>query len=293
MGGGESWDGFAARVQAAVADLVARTPAGSRVLVLTHGGNVHAALGTGLRFPEERRRWPLERVRNASVTEAILTPERFHLQVYNDARHAMPSPVGPDTIALYRHAETVANTEGRWHGHTDGPLSDTGRSQAARLAETTAAVDRVYASPLERTRETATAYARRHGLEVVLDRDLIEIDFAAWEGLTTSGIEGAFPDEFARVFERFEDLPRGSTGETFAGAGRRLARAVERIDATHPGERIAVFTHGGVIWALVARILGFGWERYHDIAIPTNAGLTHVEVTGEGMRLVDYNLPLR
>ena len=293
MGGGESWDGFAARVQQAVEDLVARTPAGSRVLVLTHGGNIHATIGAGFAFAERRGMWPLERVRNASVTEAILSPGSFHLQVYNDARHAGLGAVHAGSVALVRHAETQANLEGRWYGRTDGPLSDGGRSQAAAFAGTPMEVDRVYASPLERTMDTARAFAAARGLEVAADGDLVEIFFGAWEAMTTSEIAGTYPEEFADVFERRNDTPRGGSGESFGSAARRMSRAVERIKERHRDERVAVFTHGGVIWALAARILGLGWERHQHLSIPGNTSVTQVEVTPEGLRLVDYNLPPR
>ena len=47
------------------------------------------------------------------------------------------------------------------------------------------------------------------------------------------------------------------------------------------------------IWALAARVLGLPWPRYRSLGLPTNTSLTRVQLTSLGMRLVDYNLPLR
>jgi broad specificity phosphatase PhoE len=293
MGGGESWDAFSARVAVALAGLVHRTPPGSRVLVVTHGGIVHSVVGSGLQVTGRGRTWPLERVRNASVTEVIASPERFHLHSYNDARHAFPEPTGPDTISLVRHGETIANQEGRWHGTTDGPLSEQGILQIESFAAAHDGANRVFASPLERARRTAEAYARRHGLVACLDPALIEIDFAAWEGLTTAEIERRFPDEWHAVFEGGADLPRGGAGETFAGAGLRMLRAVSALVEASPGRCLAVFSHGGSIWALAARVVGLPWPRYRSLGLPTNTSLTRVQLANGGVRLVDYNLPLR
>ncbi|HAX81561.1 MAG TPA: hypothetical protein DCY40_03200 [Actinobacteria bacterium] len=293
MGGGESWDEFAARVAVALAELIHRTPPGSRVLVLTHGGSVHSVVGSGLQVAGRGRTWPLERVRNASVTEVIASHELFHLHSYNDARHALPEPSAPDTVALVRHGETVANLEGRWHGTTDGPLSDHGTYQVQRFAESHNGATRVFASPLERARRTAEAYARHHRLTACLEPALVEFDFAAWEGMTTSEIEHTFAAEWGAVFEGGADLPRGGTGETFAGTGLRLARAVGGLVESNPGERLALFSHGGSIWALAARVVGLAWPRYRSLGLPTNTSLTRVQLTSAGMRLVDYNLPLR
>jgi broad specificity phosphatase PhoE len=293
MGGGESWDEFSERVAVALRDLIARTPAGSRVLVITHGGSVHSVVGSGLQFSGRGRTWPLERVRNASVTDVVVTIDRFHLHSYNDARHALPDPLEADTVSLVRHGETVANVEGRWHGLTDGPLTDQGFAQIDRFARSHDGATRVFASPLERARRTAEAFSRRHGLVACLEPNLVEIDFAAWEGLTTSEIEERYPAEWHAVFEEGKDLPRGGTGETFAGAGRRMERLASSLRADEPDQHLALFSHGGAIWALAARVIGLEWPRFRSLGLPTNLSLTRVQFSPDGPRLVDYNLPLR
>jgi len=80
------------------------------------------------------------------------------------------------TLLLVRHGETDWNAEGRLQGHTDRPLNDFGRRQAAALAERLADddIDAVYASDLARARETAEILADRLGLAVVTDPDLRE-----------------------------------------------------------------------------------------------------------------------
>lgn len=293
MGGGESWEEFSGRVARALADLIHRIPPGSRVLVMTHGGNVHSVVGSGLRVTGRGRTWPLERVRNASITEVIASLDGFHLHSYNDARHAFPDPSGPDTVALVRHGETVANLEGRWHGTTDGPLSDHGREQTERFAAAHNGATRLFTSPLERARLTAEAYARRHRLAACLEPGLVEIDFSSWEGLTTSEIEQRFPADWSAVFDGGADLPRGGSGETFAGAGMRMDRVVGALAQQNPNQHLALFSHGGSIWALTARVVGLPWPRYRSLGLPTNTSLTRVQLTANGMRLVDYNLPLR
>lgn len=290
MGGGESWPGFSARVERALDALVESTPHGSRVLVVTHGGNVHAVMGNRLGFGPGARPWPLERVRNASITQTVVAGDRFHLQTYNDARHAGSLPDGAGTLMLVRHAETEANRSGQWHGRTDGPLSDHGRVQAAAAASALPPASRILSSPLERTRTTAAAYAARLGLEVQLESDLIEIDFGTWEGLTTSEIQERFADEWHRVFEEGRDDPRGGSGETFEAAGSRMQAVVERVAEVVGAERAALFTHGGAIWTLAGRVLGLRWPEQRLLDIPGNTSITHVQRIDGRLRLVDYNL---
>lgn len=295
MGGGESWNAFSARVDAAIEALADRVAPGSRVLVMAHGGVIHSALATRLGFGGARP-WPIARILNTAVTELIVDDDWAHLQLLNDVRH-VPVVTGHEDarsipVALVRHGETVANVEGRWHGHSDGPLTERGRSQARRLAEQYDGVTRVFASPLERTRHTAEEFARHHGLEVEIDRGLIEQHFGAWEDMTTSDISATFPDEWEAVFGQGIDLPRGGTGETFAQAGERVASTVKRITEDHPTDRLALFTHGGSIWAFAARITGVDWSNWRAFAIPGNTSVTHVRYDGGAPVLVDYNLPL-
>ncbi len=292
MGGGESWAGFSVRIDAAIADLVERTPAGSRVLVMAHGGVIHAALSGGLGF-RGRRPWPVSRIRNAAVTEVITLEDEFQLRILNDVQH-VPVVTGNEPgapVTLIRHGESEANLAGRWHGRTDGPLTEKGRHQGADLAARYNGITLVFSSPLQRTRLTAEAFAAPLGLSVEFDDDLVEIDFGAWEGMTTSEIGESYPDEWAAVFADGVDLARGGTGETFAEAGARMERAVRRLVEDHPTERLALFTHGGAIWSLVSRIIGIDWSRWRRVGLPGNASLTHIRLEGGSPVLVDYNLP--
>lgn len=295
MGGGESWTEFSARIDGAIDGLRDRVEPGSRVLVIAHGGVIHSALATRLGF-RGTRPWPIARILNSAVSELVVADDWAHLQVLNDVRHA-PVITGHEDergipIALVRHGETQANVEGRWHGRTDGPLTERGRAQAVELAARYDGITRVFASPLQRTRHTAAAFAGPHGLEVTIEDDLIEMDFGAWEDLTTSEISERFPEEWDTVFGTGVDVPRGGTGETFEQAGARVDVVVKRLAEQHPTDRLALFTHGGSIWSLATRILGLDWSAWRALAIPHNTSVTHVRYDGGAPVLVDYNLPL-
>src|SRR5579884_427960 len=92
----------------------------------------------------------------------------------------------PSTLLLLvRHGRT-ATTGKVLPGRARGlHLADEGRAQAEAVAERLAAlgkIDAVYASPLERTRETAAPIGRRLGLRVKTERGLLECDFGEWTG---------------------------------------------------------------------------------------------------------------
>jgi broad specificity phosphatase PhoE len=144
-------------------------------------------------------------------------------------------------LLLARHGETDWNAEGRLQGHTDRPLNEHGRRQAAALAARLARerIDAVVASDLARARETAEIVAERLGLRVTLDPDLRERDWGTWEGLTAS--------------ERERVALASETGEQHR---TRILAALERIAARHPDGRVLVVTHGGSMRRAQAFIIG-------------------------------------
>ena len=156
------------------------------------------------------------------------------------------------TLLLVRHGETDWNAAGRLQGHTDRPLNVYGRRQARALADRLAGdgIQAVYASDLARARETAEILGARLGLDVVVDPDLREKDWGSWEGLTS--------DE--RVHVEFE-------GESTEAHRERVLRAVQRIVEAHPGERVAVVTHGGSLRRIQAAVSGVAQPVIDNCAV--------------------------
>jgi broad specificity phosphatase PhoE len=151
-------------------------------------------------------------------------------------------------LLLARHGETEWNRIGRWQGHADPPLNETGRRQAAELADSLRGSDivAVYSSDLRRASETAHTIGKQLGLEVIEDPALREIDVGSWSGLTRAEVEQRFPEGYARWLHG----QIGHDGETREELTQRVVPATLRIAAAHPGEHVLVVTHGGVIRAL-------------------------------------------
>ncbi|HEX7083206.1 MAG TPA: histidine phosphatase family protein [Gaiellaceae bacterium] len=142
-------------------------------------------------------------------------------------------------VILARHGETDWNSQGRWQGWADPPLNERGRQQAAALAERLRETpfDAVYTSDLRRAHETAEIVARPHGVPVVADPGLREIDVGSWSGLTRAEIDERFGGE----------RPDGETREQHRA---RVRAAAERLVRAHGDERILLVSHGGTMRAL-------------------------------------------
>jgi broad specificity phosphatase PhoE len=157
----------------------------------------------------------------------------------------------PASIYLARHGQTAYNLERRFQGHLPVPLDDTGRTQAADLAERAAAGTgdhipfvALWSSPLLRARETADIVATRIGLEPREDPRLMETDAGDWTDRLFVDVQAEDPDGFAG-FIGGEPNFAFPGGESFAQQGIRVAGALADVEQ---GELPAlVVCHGVVI----------------------------------------------
>lgn len=162
------------------------------------------------------------------------------------------------SLLLIRHAESSWNAAGRWQGHGDPPLSDRGVAQANGLVRELAreGIDVLVTSDLRRAAETAAILAEARGLHPELNPRLRELDIGDWEGLTRDQIERTAGDALRR-FDTGDFEVRPGGGENLRELEQRaFSVATELVDA-HPGRRLAVITHLGVIRALLGEPFGF------------------------------------
>ncbi len=182
---------------------------------------------------------------------------------------------------LVRHGQTEWNRVERFRGRADIPLNDTGRAQArrvgARLARENIAA--IYSSPLSRALETARAIAEPHGLAVVADAGLVDIDYGAWEGKTPDEMRDADSDAY-RIWLRQPTYARFPNGERLRDVRVRAPSAVEQIARKHVDETVVLVSHRIVCKVLLCAVLGL-----HNNAIwridQSNAAISVFEKRGD------------
>jgi probable phosphoglycerate mutase len=150
-------------------------------------------------------------------------------------------------------------------------LSDKGEQQAATVAERIAslrtakrAISAVYASPLERTRETAAPIARALGLRVRRDQGLLEADFGDWTG---AALKTLYKLPEWRTVQRNPSGFRFPKGESFTEMQARICGAVDKIRAAHPGETVVAVSHADPIKAAVAHAMGTHLDLFQRIVV--------------------------
>ncbi len=173
----------------------------------------------------------------------------------------------PTLVLLVRHgltASTGVTLPGRARGLH---LNHEGRRQADAVAARIATLPRlaaVYASPLERARETAAPIARQRALVVRILRDLSDLDIGEWAGLTLKRAARL------REWEIVQKHPSGFRfpgGESFLEMQTRITSALSRLVARHPGGVVVAVSHADPIKAAVAHALGTHLDLFQRIAV--------------------------
>src|SRR3989442_1237748 len=122
----------------------------------------------------------------------------------------------------------------------------------------------VYASPLERARETGLPIARARGLALRIERELSEIDIGEWTGLSFKRVRRKPEWE---IVQRHPSGFRFPGGESFTEMQTRVTATLARLVARHPGEVIVAVSHADPIKAAVAHALGIHLDLFQRIMI--------------------------
>ena len=160
-------------------------------------------------------------------------------------------------MLLARHGETVSNVEGRWQGQTDSPLTERGLAQARELGRALAGepVAAVYSSDLGRAFTTAAEVARPHGLTVIPEERLRELDVGRWTGRLGAEIRESEPDLMALWRDHPAEL-QIPEGETLAEAQRRALEFLQETLPRHADQTIVVITHGALTQCILVAGMG-------------------------------------
>jgi len=156
-------------------------------------------------------------------------------------------------IYLVRHGQTQWNLEKRLQGATDNVLNDTGRRQAAELAQRLAGVpfSHIYSSGLRRAQETAAAFAGKTPVTAL--PALNERSFGKFEGIFEDQRDAALFAEFGQRGSVLDDSLDG--GESLQSQADRVKAAVRQITTRHTAGSIAIVAHGGVNPLVLAALL--------------------------------------
>ncbi|ORM36585.1 histidine phosphatase family protein [Williamsia sp. 1135] len=196
----------------------------------------------------------------------------------------LDNPFAPLTglceLVLVRHGEQQLSRELSAAETVDPPLSELGENQVRAVAQRLAErhIDAVYSSPLSRALRTGTAIADEHGLIPVVREELTE--YEPWQNFPAdqSPFEVLPHEEISKIFSehirtrRYDAFPYA---EDPIGFRTRVLGEIGAIVEQHPGERVVVTCHSGVINAVLADALGSSFDmpvRVHHTSVSVVRG---------------------
>ena len=192
-------------------------------------------------------------------------------------------------LVLVRHGQTAWNAQRRLQGHQDIALDATGQWQAQRLALALSdeGIQHLYSSDSQRAQATLAPLAQRLGLTLGLEPGLRERSFGQLEGLNFDEIEARFP-EAARQRRQREPEAQPGGGESLLAFESRCLGALHALLARHPGEVVAVASHGGVLDCVYRAALGLALQAPRTWSLD-NATVNRLLWTPDAFALVGWN----
>jgi probable phosphoglycerate mutase len=190
-------------------------------------------------------------------------------------------------LIVMRHGETDWNRQQRFQGQIDVPLNAAGLAQATRLGQRLADewFDAVVASDLQRARTTAELAAT--GRDIACEPLWREQSFGVLEGLDAPTIIERHPQLWAQWLLHDADYALPGGGESVRMFQTRVLAALQRVVQQHPGARVAVFTHGGVLDMLwrAARNAPLHGPRVCDIP---NTGINRLRWSEGALEILEW-----
>jgi len=192
-------------------------------------------------------------------------------------------------IFLIRHGENDYTNKHKLAGHLpDVHLNERGQKQAQELAQALRDVPlkAIYSSPLERAMETATPIADTHGLKLIQEIGLIEIDVGKWQGRSLASLNLT---RHWKVVQHAPSRAQFPEGETFYQCQTRVVHALDRICAAHkPHDLVACVFHADPIKLAVAHYTGLPLDNFQKLGCDTGS-VTALMVGEMGAKLLWLN----
>jgi probable phosphoglycerate mutase len=199
-------------------------------------------------------------------------------------------------LLLVRHALPLRRE--LVEGPADPELSPDGRAQAEHLATYLSSehLDAIYASPLRRAYQTAEVLAVTHSITVRVCDEVAEYDRSSGDYVPVEDLKAENDPRYHAVINGQWDTEE----ETAAEFRVRVVKAIEGLIDAHPGGRIAVVCHGGVINSYLCQVLGlthpssFFYPNYTSInrVAAARGGIRSIVTINETSHLRGTGLPM-
>ena len=197
-------------------------------------------------------------------------------------------------IDLLRHGEHVLGEA--VCGVTDPELSDKGwgqlKTQLDGLVRRGKQWDICISSPRYRCAKFARHICSELKVELAINPAISEVDFGQWEGLTGAQIETDFPGQWQYWLDNPE-LPAPHGGEAYGMFQKRIQQAWFELISQYQGKRILLFSHSGVMRAILANVLSLNSDGLFRFKVPhachSQVSVYHLQGKPDWFQLDQHN----
>lgn len=196
-------------------------------------------------------------------------------------------------IYFIRHGQTVWNTEKRFQGLSDSPLTELGIKQAKLLGEQLKNIkfDKFYSSSLKRANDTANYIKGDREQEVEIFDAFREISMGDMEGKGHYEFKDIYPQQLHDFFfDQVNYDPSAFNGESFLEVRERVKKGLEEfIELNKNYERVLVVSHGATLKVLLHYISGKDISTLSQEEIPKNTSYSIVKVENGKFEIIDFS----
>ncbi|MGD9142906.1 MAG: histidine phosphatase family protein [Dehalococcoidia bacterium] len=192
-------------------------------------------------------------------------------------------------IILVRHGETDWNASETFRGRVEVALNDVGLRQADDLGGYLAneKIDIIYSGPLRRAVDTAKSIADYQNLEVNTVKNLTDIDFGDWQGVSWKEVEEKYPELYRDWLDTPEQV-KIPGGESLEDVRRRAVPFVEDAVMRCGEGKIVFVSHHVVIKVVICALLGLDISHFWNFRIDTS-GISRFAVGDGRLELTAHN----
>lgn len=171
-------------------------------------------------------------------------------------------------LYILRHGQVSNHHEKRYNGHHDVDITDLGMSQMKRAGEylkenhpSDHPITKVFTSDLIRAQKGGNIIADILGVKTEAKKELRELSFGRWDGLTKEEGSNKYPEESSIAFKDLST--RGfKEGESLIDLQARAMPCIESILSNHCGESICMVLHGGINRVILCDVLGLSIDNF-------------------------------
>lgn len=193
-------------------------------------------------------------------------------------------------IVLLRHAHSTANMKNILAGRTPGVLlSEKGEKQAEKLITRlgTNRFDVIALSPIQRCAATIAPWlaSRDDHKKPEIDQGFSEVEYGDWSGKSLASLRRQ------KLWKVVQDHPSQMVfpqGESLLEMQARALASFYRVDKIKGKSPRLIVSHGDVIKAIVAHVLGMHLDQFQRLVIDP-ASITIIDTSDGVSRLITFN----